>query len=135
MLRDIIKYLVQLTVVTVGLFLGSQFVFDEYSSQSATLTKLWREDIENLNNSKILPAAIYNLREIEWIAPDKQARKWTKFLKPPFALKSSGEYRLELLILSQQDGALAAVIQHHLIHIPSGNSVWELGRTYTLPAQ
>jgi hypothetical protein len=130
-----VKYFVALVAVTIGFYFASQIIFDDFSSQSQTLSQLWREDVENLEAKKILPPAFHNLREIEWVTPDVKSKEWAKFLKVPFELKPDGEYRLELLVLSQEDGPVLAVIQHHLIHIKTGNSVWELGRTYTLPAE
>jgi hypothetical protein len=130
-----VKYLVALVGVAIGFFFASQIIFDDFSSQSQTLSKLWSEDIENLEAKKILPPALHDLKEVEWITPDPQAKDWAKHLRLPFELKKDGQYRLELLVLSQHDGPLLAVIQHHLIHIKSGNSVWELGRTYNLTAE
>ncbi len=132
MVKDLLKYAFALVAVTVGFYLSSLVIFDEMSFQSLSLSKMWREDITNLEVNKLLPISLNDIREVEWVTPDEKSKVWAKYLKSPFSINPMGQYRLEILLLSQNDSGLVAVIQHHLIHIPSGNSVWELGRTYTL---
>jgi hypothetical protein len=85
-----------------------------------------------LHQQKSLPDALDSVREIEWIAPDPISKVWAKYIHAPISINSQGEYHLELMLLSQNDSALVAVVQYHLIHIKSKNSVWELGRTFTV---
>lgn len=131
---DLLKYSIATVAVLVGFYFASDEIYDDLTSQSKSLQKLWQQDIAKLQTEKALPVGLNNIREIEWVTPDTISKTWRRYAKPPFHIKPDGEYRLELLVLSQNDegDSLKAVIQHHLIHIATGNSVWELGRTYSL---
>lgn len=132
-MNQITKYLITLAFVTVGFALLSDSLYDSYNYRAQMLAELWRKDIERLHSAHILPKELSNLREIEWIAPDPLAQYWSKNTELPFTPRPDGRFKLELLILSQtDDGQMIAVIQHHLIDLNSGNSIWELGRTYDL---
>jgi hypothetical protein len=133
-MKDMIKYCIAFFAVLAGFYYGSFIIFDENTYQSQTLEEVWHKDIKKLEAEKALPPGLKNLRNIDWETPDITAKTWKRFVQSPFLTKESGEYRLELLVLTQNDAGstLTAVIQHHLIHVASGNSVWELGRTYAL---
>jgi hypothetical protein len=107
-----------------------------YRAKSAVkLEEIWQLDIQNLTANHKLPSYWNEIRFIEKIAAqgDSTAETWAKTVSSPIEINPNGNYKLEILFLSQEeDGKKRAVIQHHMIHIPSGNSVWELGRTYEL---
>lgn len=107
-----------------------------YGTQSAAkLEHIWKQDIQNLLKAEKLPSYWKDIRLVEKVAArdDLLAESWSKFVSSPVEINPSGEYKLEILFLSQKEGRHErAVIQHHMIHIPTGNSVWELGRTYIL---
>lgn len=105
------------------------------SKSSENLELIWAKDIKNLVQHNSLPAHWIDIRLIEKVAAqdDPLAENWSKSVSSPIEINPKGDYKLEVLFLSQEEnGHLRAVIEHHLVHIPTGNTVWELGRTYLL---
>lgn len=105
------------------------------SADSASLEVAWYKDVENLKSADRLPQYWNSIRIVEKISAnnDVTAAKWAKAVSSPIEINPSGEYKLEILFLSQMDTTPPkAVIQYHIIHIPSGNSVWELARIFEL---
>jgi len=97
--------------------------------------RIWQEDIDNLSSKHKLPPQWGEIRTVEKdpAAGDSEAARWVKETAAPIEINPKGDYKLEILFLSQKDGPKErAVIQHKMIHIPSGNLVWELDRTYQL---
>jgi hypothetical protein len=107
-----------------------------YKSPTAKVVeRIWQEDIDNLNTKHKLPPYWSEIRTVEKdpAAGDAEAAHWVKDTVAPIEINPNGAYKLEVLFLSQKDGGRErAVIQHKMIHIPSGNLVWELDRTYQL---
>lgn len=106
------------------------------AKSSSKLEQLWIHDIENLSSAKKLPPFWNEISVVEKISAnhDSLAELWLKTVSLPINIKPTGKYKLEILFLSQKNesGITQAIIQHHITHIPSKNSVWELARTYNL---
>ena len=119
--------LVVYTIATIGI---------NYRSKSALqLEQLWRSDIKTLRIENKLPSYWGHIRQvIKLTAPtDNRAQSWLKDVSLPIDINPEGEYKLEILFVSDfEDGHRRALIRHHFIHIPTGNSVWEVSRTYNL---
>ena len=65
-------------------------------------------------------------------ATDK-AKDWQKSLHIPIATVPNGKYRLELLLISWEEGETeGAIIQYNLVNLETMNMEWELGRTFIL---
>jgi hypothetical protein len=112
------------------------FIGMAYKSPSAKVVeRIWQEDIDNLSIKHKLPPFWGEIRTVEKdpAAGDAEAAHWVKDTVAPIEINPKGDYKLEVLFLSQKEGVRErAVIQHKMIHIPSGNLVWELDRTYQL---
>jgi hypothetical protein len=124
-----------LLAVATSLYIISSLYLEFSARSGARLEILWKTDIENLSLENKLPLAWRQVRQIEKVAAqnDLVAELWVKTVSAPIEVNVGGEYKLEILFVSQkEDGSESAMIQHHLIHLPTGNSVWELGRTYQL---
>jgi len=121
---------IALVVYAIGL-VGKNFRF----SSTERLESLWTEDINNLAKAEKLPAHWNEIRLIERTAPtaDKRATRWTHAVAVPIKVNPNGDYKLDILFVSQDESPhLKALVQMNLIHLQSGNSVWELDRTYDL---
>ncbi|MCB0351136.1 MAG: hypothetical protein KDD38_08120 [Bdellovibrionales bacterium] len=102
---------------------------------AAILERAWKLDIQNLKLNNKLPAYWDDIRLIEKYTAkdDNKAETWMKDVYPPIEINPNGQHKLEILFISQsENGEQKAVIQHHIINIPTGDSVWEIGRTYDL---
>jgi len=124
-----------LLAIALSIYTATVILMAYRSNSTRRLEAIWQEDIKNLSESKNLPMYWYEIRSIEKHSPpqDQPAGLWSRSLSVPLEVNPKGEYQMEILFLSQSDGGhLRAIIQHHIIHTPTGNSVWELGRTYTL---
>lgn len=117
-----------------GFYLLSAGVADRASHRSDTLNELAQEDLKQLNQSKNLPAGIHDLYEIEKIPTDKVSKIWSSKLDLNLKTQPQGHFKLEVLVLQEESEHLTAILQYHLIHRDSGNSVWELARQYKLYA-
>ncbi len=105
------------------------------SASSQLIERIWEQDIANLSGLHKLPPTWSEIRVVEKTnaTGDSAAETWARDTSSPIEINPKGDYKLEVLFISQHDGEHErVVIQHHMIHIPSGNSVWELGRTYQL---
>ena len=124
-----------LIALSLLLYLGATYAINYRAASTVKLEKLWQEDLVNLKATKKLPSYWQSIKEVKKISAneDAEAEKWVKSIASPIEINPTGEYRLEILFLSQSENEQEkAVIQLHIIHITSGNSVWELGRTYEL---
>ncbi len=107
-----------------------------YSSPTTkTLQRIWEQDIDNLSGHHKLPPSWSEISVVQKINAngDRDAERWARETVSPIEINPKGQYKLEVLFISQKSaGHEKVIVQHHMIHIPSGNSVWELGRTYQL---
>jgi hypothetical protein len=119
-------------LATVGYLLFEISSF--YSSSDATrLETLWTRDLQRLREAKVLPKGFEDIQSIELTAATELTRKWQKHLHIPIKTSPAGHYRLEILLLSWDEGnTLAAIVQYNLIDLRSKDMVWELGRTFIL---
>jgi hypothetical protein len=124
-----------LLAITVIVYILASLGANYRSPSSKLIERIWQQDISNLNNLHKLPSTWSEIRLVEKVnaSGDSSAEVWARDTNSPIEINPKGEYKLEVLFISQHDGKHErVVIQHHMIHIPSGNSVWELGRTYEL---
>lgn len=115
-----------------GFYLLSQCIANAATYNVYALNELAQKDLAQLSTSKRFPEGIRDLYEIEKIPTDKVTRIWAKRLDLDLPVTKTGNYKLEVLVLQEPSDKLTAILQYHLIHRPSGNSVWELARQYKL---
>ena len=105
------------------------------SSPEVRLLSLWRKDVQVLEASGLLPPPWFQITDIDLIPGDDAARDWASRVSPPIKVAGQGDYQLRVLLISWVDEAeqeQGALVEYHLIHKPTGNTEWELARTYTL---
>lgn len=135
-LKRIISSFSFLAALALIVYLAASIGLSLRARSSGTLSRVWQADIEQLKSQNSLPEFWNEIRQVEKLAAqgDTTAMLWVKSVSAPVTIDTKGEFKLEILFLSQKtdSGNLRAVIQHHMIHIPTGNSVWEMSRTYEL---
>lgn len=109
--------------------------FNKFESldEAKKLEHLWQQDLENLRQAGKLPKAFRQIQSIRLIPGSEQAQDWLKKIQVPIPVQKDGNYLLEILVLSWNEGeVLGAIIQYNLVELPSQNMLWELGRTFLL---
>ena len=102
-------------------------------SQAERLVLHWTNDIELLAQNQKLPEGWLSLKEVQFTPISTTASGWLNQAKPRFATRPEGRFRLEVVVDDwAQDGKAGAVVQYHLVDLSSGNTIWELGRTFEL---
>lgn len=103
-------------------------------SPASKLQTLVQRDIERLEKHRSLPSSWQNISTIEYSGGDQRAKKWlNQGFRMPLALNKSGNYRLEVLILSFEDQSQQfAILQYNLVNLKTQNMEWEMGRTFNL---
>ncbi|NJL24287.1 MAG: hypothetical protein HC902_03315 [Calothrix sp. SM1_5_4] len=111
---------------------------DFWSSRNAPLyrkfERSWRADVNLLEASRKLPAAWFDVKEIELTPGTPETKAWLQRMQIPLQVKKTdGNHKLEILVVAwEEEGKRGALVQYHLVNIESGNTVWGLGRTYVL---
>lgn len=99
----------------------------------AKLQLVWEKDLHLLHREKKFPPEWDRIRDVQYFTGTDRAQMWLRNLKSPFVLNPKGDQVLEVLILSWNDeGLWGAIFQYNLVDEKSGNTTWELGRTFTL---
>jgi hypothetical protein len=88
----------------------------------------WDNDIARLDRAHSLPAGFTNLKQVHLTTSSEKIKK--AFGKYPLNLnrETDGKYNLDIFA-DEIDGG-GVVIQYDLIENRSGNTIWELGRTF-----
>jgi hypothetical protein len=112
-------------------------LLDYWSQRNAPLAKrfesLWREDVEQLEASKKLPAPWNDIRDLEVFAGTSETREWLNLITVPLHSKKDGHFRLEVLLVAwEEDGKRGVLVQYDLVDLKTKNNIWELGRTLIL---
>lgn len=134
--RKLFFQVVLMVAVALGLYIAANIGISYQTTSSAQLEKLWAQDIQNLSLANKLPPFWNEIRIVEKNSEiqDPISKTWAENVSLPVEINPQGEYKMEILFLSQKNelGQTRAIIQHHIIHVPSNNSVWELARDYSL---
>ncbi len=88
----------------------------------------WEDDIGRLDRAKILPQGMKDLKKIKLLTHTDKIKDG--FKKYPLSLveKPDGKFSLEIFADDIEGGGI--VIQYDLVDLKSGNTIWELGRTF-----
>jgi hypothetical protein len=129
-----IRQVFAIILISAGLFGFIRLATSQSSKSPAdVLQKLWMIDIDQIKSE--IPQ-LYSIKEIEFNFDDENTKVWAQKMKAPIPVLSSGEYKLEILLMLQnQELPIRAIIQHHIIQISTGNSVFEFSRSYELSPQ
>ncbi len=123
-----------LLVVLVTLILGgSLLLFRHLSSEPEPpqniVIKMWKRDLRQLDDK--LPESWRNVAEVDLNFGDEQTKAFFSNLKAiPLKINAAGDFRLAVTVITAEQELF--IFQHNMIHIPSGEMIWELARTYRL---
>jgi len=112
-------------------------VLDYWDARNAPLFKRferqWREDVEDLEASKKLPAGWHDVKDLEIFGGTPETKEWLARIKVPLTTKKDGKHKLEVLVVAwEENGIRGALVQYDLVELKSKNNIWELGRTLIL---
>ncbi len=103
------------------------------------LESIWKRDTmnlmgENLKGNKVMHDGFLDVKDVNMTYGSKTAESWFKDLEVPYIKKNpNGKFRLEVFTDHWSEGKeYGAVIQYQLVDLASQDTVWELGRTFTL---
>lgn len=97
------------------------------------LESLWERDTISLAGSKSLPPQFLSIKEINFTYGSQTSENWMKAIQVPIRKKLDGKFRLEVFVDHWAEGKdYGAVIQYQLVDLNSNDTIWELGRTFTL---
>ncbi len=129
--RGIFFLLIALIAVwTVNRFLRltTLSLFARASTEKKFMTA-WEDDINRLDRAKILPEGFRNLKKIKLFThADKIKEAFKKYPLATLTEKNDGSFDLEIFADDIEGGGV--VIQYDLVELKSGNTIWELGRTF-----
>jgi hypothetical protein len=113
---------------------------DVWDQQTAPIYKRlerqWHDDIRELEDSKKLPAAWFDVGQIEIVGGTNETKDWLKHIQSPLTPKANGHYKLDVLLVGwEETGKRGAMIQYNLEDLGTKNTIWELGRTLILSPQ
>lgn len=95
--------------------------------------RTWANDVEILEKSNQLPVGWQNIREISLKTDNSIAQDWIVGMEAPIKKNPQGKYRLDVFIIHQlEDTRYGAVVQYNLVDLVTGDTTWELGRTFKL---
>ncbi len=119
--------------LALGTIYGREALKFELASPGQRLGMIWSNDIKSLYEAGRLPPGWTDVREILLTPATETAKEWVKDLEVPIPVKSQGQHKLEILVISWDEGSnFGAIIMHHLLDANTNNTIWELSRTYTL---
>lgn len=123
-------YIVVLLTLVVG---SSMLLFRHLNSPRGVSQKIiiqkWKRDLRQLEDK--LPESWRNIAEIDLNFGDEQTKVFFSDLKTiPLKLNLTGDFKLSITVITADQELF--IFQHNMIHIPSGEMIWELARTYSL---
>lgn len=102
-------------------------------SSSARLYKEWTRDLRKLRKKNQLHKGFNSIKEVSYTPLSSMSAQWLSSIRVPIKLKHQGIYKLNLEVdhLAEKKRT-SAIVHYQLVHIESGNTVWEFGRTYSV---
>jgi hypothetical protein len=88
----------------------------------------WEADIQHLREVKALPPGFSDLKAIKLSSTSEHLKKMFKKYPIHFGTTDKGHYTLEIYMDELEDGGV--IVQYDLVEQKSGNTVWELARTF-----
>ena len=93
----------------------------------------WEEDIALLRKSQKLPPGWDHIRLVEVKSDNSPARDWVDDLKKRVPTDPTGTYKLSVMTIHWlEENRYGAIVQYNIVDLKSGNTIWELSRTFKL---
>lgn len=122
-------------LIIIALVIASRELSDRQKvfNNSSLLEKLWEKDLKKLKIKNQLPKEWKEIGELQYRSMSDLSAQWLNSLKVPVNIKHNGSYRLDVSLDHIQDNKeVRAIIHYNLVHLKTGNTVWEFGRTFKL---
>lgn len=102
------------------------------NSESVQISELWAQDFKKLGKVLARSRAPQRIKDVSLVGSDETTQQWIKAgIKSPVPLNPEGDIKLEVLVIQWKSrGRRGCILQQTFIHIPTGNTLFELGRTY-----
>ncbi len=88
----------------------------------------WQADITRLDSAHSLPNGFKDLKKVGFTCSSERLKK--AFDKYPLTLERNPQGKFNLEIFADEVEGGSVVVQYDLVDVKSGNTVWELGRTF-----
>ena len=94
----------------------------------------WKNDVELLQNSRMLPKQWDQIREIRLSSDNSPIQNWLTQVKAPIHTDPNGRFRLDIYFLHWIEGYRYGVIVNYRLEdlANKNNTVWEQARTFRL---
>ncbi|MDZ4678426.1 MAG: hypothetical protein SGI74_13065 [Oligoflexia bacterium] len=89
----------------------------------------WERDLQKLEKTKFLHPGFRNLQKILLISPSERLKNI--YATKPLNLQTHDNGKFSLEIFMDEVAGGGVVVQYDLIDMHTGNTVWELGRTFS----
>lgn len=89
----------------------------------------WAADFKSLAKNKYLHPGFENIKRVELIATSEKLEKIYRKNPITFNERDDGAFELQVF-LDEIEGHEGVVIQYDLVDLATGNTVFELGRTF-----
>jgi hypothetical protein len=105
---------------------------DAPNSESEQISELWQKDFSNLKKILANNKLIDKIKEIKLVGSDEETQKWVEAgIRAPIDTVPNGTIKLEVLVIQwSSDSKRGFILQQTFIDLVSGNTLFELGRTY-----
>lgn len=102
-------------------------------STAERFESLWKRDIINLMGNKNIAENFIKVKDINFTYGSQTAEGWVKAVEIPLKKNPNGTLRLEVFVDHWTEGKeYGAMVQYQLVDLASNDTIWELGRTFTL---
>jgi hypothetical protein len=134
--RTLVAIIVVVLVVSVtAVWVGREFIRSAalalfaHAPREKKFMTAWEHDLQRLKVAKSLHPGFESIKKIQLYSPSDRMKKIFKKYPINFELKPQGRYMLEVF-MDEIEGGEGVVIQYDLVDTKTGNTVWELGRTF-----
>ena len=121
-------------VIIVGIWTVNRFVRQmdlslfTTASPAKKFMSAWQSDIERLDRAHLLPVGFKDLKKVRLTTSSEKIKK--AYNQYPLNLNRDVKGKFNLEIFADEIDGGGIVVQYDLVENKSGNTVWELGRTF-----
>lgn len=111
-----------------GIFLYASGVFNRSPVTKSGVMKVWQEDYDKQMAANELHEGFKQIKSIQLFATSEKLKKIYQTQPLNIPQSPDGKYFLEIFFDEADEGG--AIIQYDLVEVESGNTIFEVGRTF-----
>ena len=115
-------------VVGIWVFLSAPQLIFYFAAPEKKLSIALQKDLAMLAKSEALHAGFQSLNEIKMVTTSQSLKDFNNKYPIGFETNPEGKFNLEIFMDEIESGGI--VIQYDLVDKKTGNTIWELGRTF-----